>query len=148
MQISRREWLKGSAALGATVTSGWVLPARAQQSGAKPLVIDCHGHYTTEPKAFLAFRQAQIAALRDPTQKPAPLKISDDELRESVQPQIDFQRERGTDVTLFSPRAAGMGHHIGNAQTSAEWSDVSNEIIHRICTLRPDNFIGVGQLPQ
>ncbi|HEY2226891.1 MAG TPA: amidohydrolase family protein, partial [Xanthobacteraceae bacterium] len=114
------------------------------------MVIDCHGHYTTEPKEFLAFRQAQIAALKDPTQKPsiASLKISDDQLRESVQPQIRFQRERGTDVALFSPRAAGMGHHIGTAETSAEWSRVSNEIIHRICTLQPDNFIGVGQLPQ
>jgi 4-oxalmesaconate hydratase len=146
MQISRREWLKGSAVLGAAMASGSPLPVHAQQS--KPLVIDCHGHYTTEPKPFLAFRAAQIAALRDPTKKPASLKISDDELRESVQPQIDFQRQRGTDVTLFSPRAAGMGHHIGTAETSAEWSRLSNEIIHRICTLRPDNFIGVGQLPQ
>jgi 4-oxalmesaconate hydratase len=146
MQISRRELLKGSAALGAAMASGSPLPVHAQQS--KPLVIDCHGHYTTEPKPFLAFRAAQIAALRDPTKEPASLKISDDELRESVQPQIDFQRERGTDVTLFSPRAAGMGHHIGTAETSAEWSRLSNEIIHRICTLRPDNFIGVGQLPQ
>jgi 4-oxalmesaconate hydratase len=153
-EISRRDWLTGAGALGAgalgMALAGGSPLAMAQPAAAKALVIDCHGHYTTEPKELLAFRQAQIAALKDPTQKPsvAGLKISDDQLRESVQPQIRFQRERGTDVALFSPRAAGMGHHIGTAETSAEWSRVSNEIIHRICTLQPDNFIGVGQLPQ
>jgi 4-oxalmesaconate hydratase len=149
-EVSRRNWLKGAAALGATLAGGSPFAALAQPAARKTLVIDCHGHYTTEPKELLAFRQAEIAALKDPSQKPsiASLKISDDQLRESVQPQIKFQRERGTDVALFSPRAAGMGHHIGTAETSAEWSRVSNEIIHRICTLQPDNFIGVGQLPQ
>jgi 4-oxalmesaconate hydratase len=120
------------------------------QSASKPLVVDCHGHYTTEPEALNVFRAAQIAALKDPSKKPsaADLKISDDQLRESVQPQLNFQRERGTDVTLFSPRAGGMGHHIGTAETSAEWSQVSNELIHRIAALHPANFIGIGQLPQ
>ena len=150
MQLSRREWLKSAAAAGAALAGGRPSAALAQGASGKQLVIDIHGHYTTEPKAFLAWRQTQIAALADPSKKPSPasLKISDDELRESVQPQIKFQRERGTDVVLFSPRAAGMGHHIGNAETSAEWSRASNEIIHRVCTLEPDNFIGVGQLPQ
>jgi 4-oxalmesaconate hydratase len=150
LEVSRRNWLKGAATLGATLAGGSPFAALAQPAAGKTLVIDCHGHYTTEPRELLAFRQAEIAALKDPSQKPsiASLKISDDQLRESVQPQIKFQRERGTDVALFSPRAAGMGHHIGTAETSAEWSRVSNEIIHRICTLQPDNFIGVGQLPQ
>ena len=44
-----------------------------------------------------------------------PLKISDDQIRESLQPQLKFQRERGTDVTIFSPRASAMAHHIGDA---------------------------------
>ena len=35
------------------------------------MIIDCHGHYTTEPPAFMAFRQAQIAHFDDPSQ-PAP----------------------------------------------------------------------------
>jgi 4-oxalmesaconate hydratase len=125
-------------------------PQAFAQSAAKPLVVDCHGHYTTEPEALNVFRAAQIAALKDPSKKPsaAALKISDDQLRESVQPQLKFQRERGTDVTLFSPRAGGMGHHIGTVETSAEWSQVSNELIHHISALHPDNFIGIGQLPQ
>ena len=148
MALSRRALLQGATGFAAMNTLASPFQAAAQS--AKPQVVDCHGHYTTEPEALNVFRAAQIAALKDPSKKPpaAGLKISDDQLRESVQPQLKFQRERGTDVTLFSPRAGGMGHHIGTAETSAEWSQVSNELIHRIATLHPDNFIGIGQLPQ
>jgi 4-oxalmesaconate hydratase len=41
-----------------------------------------------------------------------------------------------------------MAHHIGNAATSALWTDICNELIHRVCTLFPKNFVGVCQLPQ
>src|SRR5215468_11360600 len=146
MEMRRREFLKGASAAG--IMLGQLGRAAAQAPGEKMLVIDSHGHYTTEPKSFLDFRKVQIAALKDPSLKPAAPQISDDELRESVQPQVKFQRERGTDVTLFSPRASGMGHHLGTAATSSEWTALSNELIHRVCTLLPDNFIGVGQLPQ
>ena len=115
------------------------------------MIIDIHGHYTTAPKSLEAFRQRQIAALKDPAQNTgrAALAISDDELRESVEgAQLRLQRERGTDVTIFSPRAGGMGHHIGTARTSAEWSTICNDLIHRICRLYPENFVGVCQLPQ
>src|SRR5215475_2237639 len=100
-------------------------------------VIDCHGHYTTTPKALDEYRKRQIAAINDPAQKPARdmLKFSDDEMRASVQSQLKFQRERGTDVTIFSPRASGMSHHIGNEGVSLEWSQVSNELIYRLTTL-------------
>jgi 4-oxalmesaconate hydratase len=115
------------------------------------MIIDCHGHYTTAPKSLEAFRKQQIAALDDPGRNPdaASLVISDDELRESLEnAQLRLQRERGTDVTIFSPRAGGMGHHIGTAQTSEQWSRICNELIHRICRLYPRNFVGVCQLPQ
>jgi 4-oxalmesaconate hydratase len=151
MQLSRREWMRGVGALGAASAAGAPSKAAAQPAAGKRIIIDCHGHYTTEPKELGVFRQAQIAGLKsDPRTKPdiASLKISDDQLRESVRPQLNFQRGRGTDVTIFSPRAAGMSHHIGTAETSADWSLVCNELIHRICALLPDNFIGVGQLPQ
>jgi 4-oxalmesaconate hydratase len=116
------------------------------------MIIDCHGHYTTEPKDLHAYRKRQIAGLKDPAQLPSPtetFKITDDEIRESLEDaQLKFQRERGTDVTIFSPRASGMGHHIGDERMSLRWSQLSNELIHRVCTLYPDNFIGVCQLPQ
>jgi len=115
------------------------------------MIIDCHGHYTTAPKELEAYRQKQIADLKDPSQVPAKgtLSISDDQIRESIdKAQLKLQRERGTDVTIFSPRAAGMGHHIGNATTSLHWSLVCNDLIHRVCSLYPQNFVGVCQLPQ
>ena len=77
------------------------------------------------------------------------LAISDDQIRESLEgAQLRMQRERGTDLTIFSPRAGGMGHHIGNETTSRHWSEICNDLIHRVCTLYPENFIGVCQLPQ
>src|SRR5688572_13905182 len=114
------------------------------------MVIDCHGHYTTAPKELQAFRDNQIAALKDPTAaRPKTLaSLTDDQLRESVQPQLKFQSDRGTDVTIFSPRASAMAHHIGDAETSLDWSRHCNDLIYRVCELFPKNFVGVCQLPQ
>jgi len=115
------------------------------------MIIDCHGHYTTAPKELEAFRQQQIAALSNPphARPKGTLHISDDQIRESLEnAQLKLQRERGTDVTIFSPRAAGMAHHIGDATTSLHWAQVCNDLIHRACTLYPENFVGVCQLPQ
>ena len=116
------------------------------------MIIDCHGHYTTEPKDLLRFRQEQIdctCGKRHAFPSRASLKITDDEIRESLETnQLKLQRERGTDLTIFSPRASGMGHHVGDAGVSLEWSQVCNDLIHRVCTLYPDNFVGVCQLPQ
>jgi len=115
------------------------------------MIIDCHGHYTTAPKALQAYRDAQIAALKDPAQPPydGKIDISDDQIRESLEgAQLKLQRERGTDVTIFSPRASAMAHHIGDVRTSLNWSRRCNDLIHRVCTLYPSNFVGVCQLPQ
>ena len=115
------------------------------------MIIDCHGHYTTAPRELETYRQRQIASLTDPSQAPSKetLSISDDQIRLSLEnAQLKLQRERQTDLTIFSPRAVGMGHHIGNATTSLDWARVCNELIHRVCALYPDNFVGVCQLPQ
>ena len=114
------------------------------------MIIDIHGHYTTEPQKLLAFRDKQLAGLADPMRKPATseLGITDEELLKSVEPQLKLQKERGSDLTIFSPRAAGMAHHVGTEATGVEWSRMSNDLIHRICTLLPKNFAPVGQLPQ
>jgi 4-oxalmesaconate hydratase len=115
------------------------------------LIIDCHGHYTTSPKELDIFRQQQIAGLDKPSslRMTGKLSISDDQLRESVEKaQLKLQRERGTQLTIFSPRASGMAHHVGDATTSLDWARACNDLIHRLCTLYPDNFVGVCQLPQ
>ena len=113
------------------------------------MIIDCHGHYTTAPRQLQAYRDGQIAALKaGAAAERGVLAISDDELRESVQPQLTFQRDRGTDLTIFSPRASAMSHHIGDATTSLHWSQHCNDLIYRVCGLFPDKFVGVCQLPQ
>ncbi|HTP38756.1 MAG TPA: amidohydrolase family protein [Steroidobacteraceae bacterium] len=115
------------------------------------MIIDCHGHYTTAPGELQAFRDAQIAALKDPGKTPdaSKLNISDEQIRDSLEKaQLKLQRERGTDLTIFSPRASAMAHHIGDERVSLSWTRVCNDLIHRVVNLYPDNFVGVCQLPQ
>ncbi|MFK7891370.1 MAG: amidohydrolase family protein [Granulosicoccus sp.] len=114
------------------------------------MIIDCHGHYTTAPPSHQAWRDAQCAALtNDSLQVPPYSTISDDEIRESIETnQLRLQRERGADLTLFSPRASAMAHHIGNEQASLAWTRVCNDLIFRVCELYPENFAPVCQLPQ
>jgi 4-oxalmesaconate hydratase len=116
------------------------------------VIIDCHGHYTTAPPQLGEYRDAQKAALRpnpDHVGEKGSIDISDDELRDSLERnQLRLQRERGLDLTLFSPRASWMEHHVGNEHTSRFWSEHNNELIRRICDLYPENFAPVCQLPQ
>src|SRR5579885_815935 len=115
------------------------------------MIIDCHGHYTTVPKALETFREKQLAAAKDKTPLPAAetLAIPDDAIRTSVeQAQLKLQRERGTDVTIFSPRASAMAHHVGTEATSIAWTRACNDLIARVCELYPPTFVGVCQLPQ
>ncbi len=115
------------------------------------MIIDCHGHYTTAPKALEAWRNRQIAAIKDPAQAPkvAELKIGDDELRELIEAnQLKLMKERGCDLTVFSPRASFMAHHIGDFAVSSTWAAICNELCFRVSELFPDNFIGAAMLPQ
>src|ERR1700722_12537663 len=100
------------------------------------MIIDCHGHYTTAPGELQKFRDAQIAGLKDPTLTPSvtTLHISADQMRDSLaNAQLKLQRERGTDLTIFSPRPSAMAHHIGNESPRLEWSRVCNDLIPRVC---------------
>jgi 4-oxalmesaconate hydratase len=115
------------------------------------MIIDCHGHYTTAPKALEDWRNRQIAGIKDASAKPkrSELRISDDELRESIeQNQLRLMKERGLDLTIFSPRASFMAHHIGDFAISSEWAAICNELCYRVAKLFPDNFIGAAMLPQ
>ena len=115
------------------------------------MIIDCHGHYTTAPGQLEQYRKRQLEGFKDTKHvaSKGSLGISDDQIRESLEnAQLRIQRERGTDLTIFSPRAMGMGHHLGNEATSKCWAEHCNELIHRVCTLYPGNFVGVCQLPQ
>ena len=110
------------------------------------MIIDCHGHYTTAPQALWDWRKRQVS---DPKNYSRELKISDQEIRDSLEgAQLKLQRERGADLTFFSPRAGSMEHHVGDARISADWSRTCNDLIHRVCALYPRNFAPVCQLPQ
>ena len=115
------------------------------------MIIDCHGHYTTAPAPHDEFRKKQLSGFDDPQALAALVRpeISDDQIRDSLETaQLKLQRERGTDLTIFSPRASAMAHHLGNEQTSLEWARLCNDLIYRVCQLYPENFVGVCQLPQ
>jgi len=113
------------------------------------LIIDCHGHYTTAPEPHNAWREAQKATFK--AGKPAPdyPNISDDEIRETIEKnQLRLLKERGADMTIFSPRASAMAHHVGDEAVSTAWSRACNDLIARVTHLYPETFIGVCQLPQ
>jgi 4-oxalmesaconate hydratase len=111
------------------------------------MVIDAHGHYTTVPAGLRVFRALQISQMGKPVK--SAVNISDDEIRASLeQGQLKLLDERGIDLMLFSPMASAMGHHFGNALVSRYWTEVNNELIHRVCRLYPSRFSGVCALPQ
>jgi 4-oxalmesaconate hydratase len=122
----------------------------AEAAGDAQMIIDCHGHYTTAPAALQEFRHAQLARLKDPALPvPATPRISDDEIRATIEGnQLRIARERGHDLTIFSPRASAMGHDVPDPATAAAWARVCNDLIYQVTTLFPDNFAGVAQLPQ
>lgn len=113
------------------------------------LVIDCHGHFTTAPAAHDMWRTAQLAAHREGRAPPPYPAIRDEELRAAIEAhQLRLLDERGIDLTLFSPRASAMAHHLGDAAASIAWARACNDLIARVCALYPDRFAGVAMLPQ
>jgi 4-oxalmesaconate hydratase len=108
------------------------------------MIVDCHGHYTTVPDAHKRYRQQQLAG-----EEPAPAEIADDAIRETIeQNQLRVMRERGSDVTIFSPQASAMEHHVPDPQLAIDWARACNDLIFRVTELFPQHFAGVCQLPQ
>ncbi len=114
------------------------------------MIIDCHGHYTTAPEPHNIWRDLQkqnFKAGLNPD--PAYPDISDDEIVESIeQNQLRLIEERHADLTVFSPRASTMAHHVGDEKVSQAWTRRCNDLIKRVVDLFPESFIGVCQLPQ
>src|SRR5204863_9456070 len=94
--------------------------------------------------------KAPRARARDPRARAAADPVfSADQRRETIEgSQIARMRERGIDLAIFSPRAAGMQHHAGNEAPSVRWSRIFNDLIHRVVELYPRRFAGVCMLPQ
>ena len=99
------------------------------------MIIDCHGHYTVVPKAHDGWRQEQKAAFKSNEQAaseeifkcPAYPKISDDEIRDTIEAnQLRLLKERGADMTIFSPRASAMEPHFGDQSVAVTWAQACN----------------------
>ncbi|NWG53088.1 MAG: amidohydrolase [Hydrogenophilaceae bacterium] len=113
------------------------------------MIIDCHGHYTTAPEPHNLWREAQKAAFKAGGAAPPYPAISDDQIRETIeQNQLRLIKERGADMTIFSPRASAMAHHVGDERVSQAWTRACNDLIKRVVDLYPSAFVGVCQLPQ
>ncbi|TXR57240.1 amidohydrolase family protein [Quadrisphaera setariae] len=113
------------------------------------MIIDCHGHFTTAPQAHADWHGELLRAC-EAGDRPAPYPhVPDDDVRRAVEgSQLRLMDERGVDLTLFSPRASTMGHHLGDETTSRAWSEVCNDLVARVAAMFPGRFAGVCQLPQ
>jgi 4-oxalmesaconate hydratase len=115
------------------------------------MIIDIHGHYTTAPAPLGAWRDLQVAFAegRGDAPDPAALRISDDDIRETIEAnQLKLMNERGSDLTVFSPRASFMAHHIGDLAVSETWARICNDLCARVSELYPDRFLPGAMLPQ
>ena len=113
------------------------------------MIIDIHGHYTTVPEPHNQWRVDQLAAFKAGQPAPEYPQISDAEIIASIEEnQLKLIKERGSDLTIFSPRASHMGHHEGDQAVSLEWTVRCNNMIKRVVDLFPQYFVGVAQLPQ
>jgi len=113
------------------------------------MIIDCHGHYTVLPAAHDAWREQQKAAFKAGEAAPAYPTISDAEIRETIEAnQLRLIKERGADLTVFSPRASAMAPHVGDQTVAVKWAQMCNDLIARVVGLFPETFVGVCMLPQ
>ncbi len=68
------------------------------------MIIDCHGHYTTEPQKLHDFRKGQIAAIKDPAQQALRLRAQDQRRR--------VARKRRRRPAQVPARARHQPHHL------------------------------------
>ncbi|WP_232231891.1 hypothetical protein [Burkholderia sp. WSM2230] len=130
--------------------SFWLLQPKLSGQIAVSFSISCPWS-PAESLATVRRRTGRSANRRnDPANAPSrhEAHVSDDEIRDAiVSGQLKLQRERRSDLTLFSPIAGLTSHHLGNERTSIEWAELSNDLVHRVPELFPDNFAPVCQLP-
>jgi 4-oxalmesaconate hydratase len=51
-------------------------------------------------------------------------------------------------VTIFSPQASAMEHHVPDPEVAVAWARACNDLVFRVTELFPEHFAGVCQLPQ
>ena len=111
------------------------------------MIIDCHGHYTVLPGGHDAWRERQVAAYEAGEPAPPYPDITDAEIRETIEAnQLRLIRERGADLTIFSPRASAMAPHVGDEGVAivfvSHFLDQVYELCDRVTVLRGGRFVG------
>ena len=72
------------------------------------MIIDCHGHYTTEPHQLHDFRKKQTeAAKKHEHFPPYDLKVTDDQIRESPEEILECVRQFATIKKLLTVAELG-----------------------------------------
>ncbi len=108
------------------------------------MIIDIHGHYTTAPKALEEWRNRQIAGIKDPSQKPTAVGAENQRRRTARDRSRPISSSScasaARDLTIFSPRASFMAHHIGDFEVSSTWAAICNELCFRVAKLFPGQF--------
>src|SRR5690349_11795403 len=93
------------------------------------MIIDCHGHYTTEPKGLVDWRQRQIRAFSEGRALAPDFAVTDDEIRETIEKnQLRIQRELGFVGCNLNPDPSG-GHWTGPPLTDRHWYPLFEKIV-------------------
>lgn len=116
------------------------------------MIIDCHAHVSA-PKSFWAHKAGLVS--HRGSHGRGGLNISDEEIiaawnAKEMAPagHLDHMAACGIDMQCISPRPFQMMHSETPAKIVHWWTEETNNIIHRSCTLMPDKFFGIGGLPQ
>jgi OH-DDVA meta-cleavage compound hydrolase len=116
------------------------------------LIIDCHAHVTA-PKAYWAYK-ALLVSHRGSHGR-GRLNLTDDEILEAWNAKemaptghLDHMSACGIDMQCISPRPFQMMHSEKPSKIVHYWTEETNNVIHRSCTLMPDKFFAVAGLPQ
>ena len=116
------------------------------------MIIDCHAHVSA-PKAYWAYK-AGLVSHRGSHGKGV-LRLSDEDIiaawnAKEMAPtgHLEHMAACGIDMQCISPRPFQMMHSEKPAKIVHYWTEATNDVIHRSCTLMPDKFYGVGGLPQ
>src|SRR3970040_2727110 len=122
------------------------------KTGGRTLIIDCHAHVSA-PQAYWAYKAGLVS--HRGSHGRGGLHMSDEDILHAWNAKemaptghLDHMRACGIDMQCISPRPFQMMHSEKPAKIVHWWTEETNNIIHRSCTLMPDKFFGIGGLPQ
>jgi 4-oxalmesaconate hydratase len=115
------------------------------------LIIDCHGHYTTAPKALENWRNAQIAGIKDASAMPKRRRPEDQRrraARASRPTSCAHERARQRHHAVQPARELHGPPHWRLQRVQHLGCHLQRAVLSRESTLFPDHFVPVAMLPQ